>query len=191
MSQSMKLELDARELSDSTVNVIRILLGVSGLLALAVGAFLTFSPEKSTAVAAILFGLYFTVAGFVRIGAGLFARESNGSWRVLNILFGTLVLVAGVMILRQPEIGVVALGIFVGLGWIIDGIAAIAGASNRGSARGVGILMGLLSVVAGIVVLLIPAAALELLFIVSGVFLMVLGVLGVIAAFAFGKGKKA
>lgn len=180
------LTVDAKELQRSTINGIRIALAVTGVLALGLGAFLLFSPEKSTVVAAVIFGLYFVVAGAIRLIAGIVAREIPGGWRVLNILLGLLVLVAGVFILRNPEVGVITLGLLVGLAWIMDGVASLVSTSNDRS-RVASVLLGLLSVIAGIVVLFLPEAALSLLFMVGGIFLMIGGLFGLIAAFSFGR----
>ena len=192
MSEQMnyELQLDSNQLAKQTVNGIRVALGVVGVVALGLGAFLLLAPEKTAVVAAVIFGLYFVVAGVVRLASGVLSRGIPGGLRVLNIVLGLLVLVAGVLILRNPAIGVITLGLLVGLAWIIDGIAAIVFRGNDRSG-GFGVLFGALSIIAGIVVLFVPEAAISVLIMVGGIFLAIAGIVALVQAFAFGRAAKA
>ena len=184
--QHYVLQLDSERLARQTVNGIRVALAVTGVVALALGGFLLFAPEKTAVVAAVIFGLYFLVAGLVRLASGVLSRGLPGGLRILNIIFGLLVLVAGVLILRNPAIGVITLGLLVGLAWIIDGVAAIVFRATDGS-RWFGVLFGVLSVIAGIIVLFVPEAAVSLLIMIGSVFLAIGGVIALVQAFAFGR----
>ena len=186
-SEDYVLTVDSRELGKSAINAIRVTLGVIGVVALVLGAFLTFSPDKSATVAAVLFGIYFLIIGIVRLAGGIFTKNVGGAYRVLSILLGLLVVIAAVFILRNPDdLGTAVLGVLIGIAWIIDGVAALVTVSQD-SSRWFGFLFGVLSIVAGVIVLFIPAAAFTAIVFVGGIFLLVAGIVALIQAFAFGR----
>lgn len=186
MTEPTVLTIDSRELGKSAINAIRVTLGVIGVVALVFGGLLLFWPEKSALVAAFMFGIYFLIVGIVRLGSGIFTSRVGGAYRVLNILLGLLVTVAAIFILREPSLGVALLGLLVGLAWIIDGVAALVTVSRDGS-RWFGILFGVLSIIAGVVVLFIPETAIAVLISVGGVFLLIGGIIALVQAFSFGR----
>lgn len=185
-SQNYELSVDAREMSKSAINAIRVTLGLIGVVALVLGSLLLFWPEKSAVAAAVLFGIYFLIVGIVRLASGIFTKKVGGGYRVLNVLLGLLVVVAAVFILRQPALGVAVLGLLVGIAWIIDGVAALVTAGQDG-ARWFGILFGLLSIIAGIIVLFVPEGAIAVLLMIGGIFLLIGGIVAVVQAFTFGR----
>ena len=73
----------------------------------------------------------------------------------------------------------------IGVGWVIRGIAdVIEGIAHPGMpARGWVIFIGVLSLLAGIVVLTWPAITLEALVWVTGLWLVVLGIIEIIGSF--------
>jgi uncharacterized membrane protein HdeD (DUF308 family) len=80
----------------------------------------------------------------------------------LALLRGVVVLILGIMMMRQPQMTVVVLIQFMGAYWLVDGLVTIAN-SIRGRAAvadwGWGLFVGMLSVIAGIVVFSGPLAA--------------------------------
>lgn len=186
MSDTYELSVDARKLDKSAINAIRVTLGLIGVVAIVLGALLLFWPEKSAIVAAVLFGIYFLIVGIVRLASGIFTSRVHGGYRVLNVLLGLLVIVAAVFILREPSLGVAVLGLLVGIAWIIDGVAALVTAGQDG-ARWFGILFGILSIVAGIIVLFVPEGAIAVLLVIGGIFLLIGGIVALVQAFSFGR----
>ncbi len=185
-SNNYDLTINTRELGKAAINSIRVALGVVGIVAVVLGALLLFWPTKTASVAAVLFGLYFLVVGVIRLAAGLFTREVAGSYRILNILLGLLVVLAAIFILRDPSIGVTVLGLFVGLAWIIDGVASLVTVSQD-SSKWFGILFGIVSIVAGVIVLFIPQATITVLIFIGGIFLLIGGIVSIVQAFVFGR----
>lgn len=186
MSDNYVLTVDSKELGKSAINAIRVTLGVIGVVALVFGSLLLFWPEKSAVVAAVIFGIYFLIVGIVRLGSGIFTSRVGGGYRLLNILLGLLVTVAAIFILREPSLGVAILGLLVGLAWIIDGVAALVTVSQDGS-KWFGILFGVLSIVAGVIVLFVPESAIAVLIAIGGIFLLIGGVVALVQAFSFGR----
>jgi uncharacterized membrane protein HdeD (DUF308 family) len=80
---------------------------------------------------------------------------------------------------------IAALALLLGIFWIVNGaVETFAALSHRGmQGRGWTIFMGLLSIAAGIVVLVYPAISLATLAIVLGFWLLVFGIMEIVAAF--------
>jgi uncharacterized membrane protein HdeD (DUF308 family) len=75
---------------------------------------------------------------------------------------------------------------FIGVGWIIEGVMALAEAGRSGSA-GWSIAFGILSILAGIVVLVLPVSSAAFLLLFAAIALIVLGIVGIVRAFTFGR----
>ena len=82
-------------------------------------------------------------------------------------------------------IAVIALG----FSWIVDGIMAIV-ESGKSSSRGLGITFGVFSILAGIAVLVWPGFTALAFAVLIGIALTILGVVGIVRAFTFGKDAK-
>ncbi|MFK4729343.1 DUF308 domain-containing protein [Agromyces mediolanus] len=186
--------LDAKDLTKSAINTVRATLGISGAVALIFGLLITFWPKNSAVVITILFGIYFIIAGLAYLGLGIFSKGISGGARALDIILGVLFVIGGVIVLANPSESAVILGLFLGLFvgilWIVEGIVALVQSGDSGS-KGWAIFFGILSVVAGIVLLFSPLWGAVVLFIFAGVALIVLGIVQIVRAFTFGKGVTA
>lgn len=184
------LQLDARSMTRSAINGVRAALGVSGGVAVVLGVVLLFWPEKTLAVLAIFLGLYFLVAGIMRIGIGVFSRGIGGGIRTLNIILGVLLVIAGIVALKNVTAAATTLVIlavaFIGIGWIIEGVMALV-ESGRSRSSGWAITYGIISIIAGLVVLVLPASSAVFLLLFAAIALIVLGIIGIVRAFTFGR----
>ncbi|MEN2737784.1 DUF308 domain-containing protein [Microbacterium sp. X-17] len=153
------LSLDASEMTRSAINAIRAVMGVSGAVAVILGVVLLFWPAKTIAVLAVFLGIYFLIAGIMRLGMGIFARGIGGGIRTLNIILGVLLVFLAVVTLKNVSTAATVLVIFalafIGVGWIIEGVMALVEAGRARSA-GWAIAYGILSIIAGLVVLFLP-----------------------------------
>jgi uncharacterized membrane protein HdeD (DUF308 family) len=151
---------------------------LAGLLALA-------WPGRTIVAIAVLFGLQLVVAGLFRFVAALAVEEASGGTRVLLALLGVLSFIVGLYALRHVLLTIAVLALLLGIFWIVNGAVEVFTAlSHRGmQGRGWTILMGLLSVVAGVVVLVWPAISLATLAVVLGFWLLVFGIMEVVLAF--------
>ena len=185
-----EFSLDAAQMTRSAINAVRTALGVSGAVALILGVVLLFWPEKTLGVLAIFLGLYFLVAGVLRLGVGIFSRGMRGGSRALNIILGVLLIFVGIVALKNVSAAAVTLVIFavafIGVGWIIEGVMALAEAGRSGSA-GWSIAFGILSIIAGIIVLVLPVGSATVLILFASIALIVLGIIGIVRAFTFGR----
>jgi len=185
-----EFSLDARQMTRSAINAIRTALGISGTIGVILGIVLLFWPEKTIAVLAIFLGIYFLIAGVLRLGVGIFSRGMRGGARALNIILGVLLIFVGVVALKNVSAAAVTLVIFavafIGVGWIIEGIMALAEAGRSGS-TGWSIAFGILSIIAGIVVLVLPVSSAAFLLLFAAFALIILGIIGIVRAFTFGR----
>jgi uncharacterized membrane protein HdeD (DUF308 family) len=151
---------------------------LAGLLALA-------WPGRTVVVIAVLFGAQLVVAGIFRFVAALAADDERGTTRVLLALLGVLSFIVGLYALRHILVTVAALALLLGIFWIVNGTVEVFTALSHRGMRGRGwtVFMGLLSVVAGVVVLVYPGISLVTLAVVLGVWLLVYGVMEIVLAF--------
>lgn len=142
-------------------------------------------PGITLTVLAIAFAVYLLVAGVVDIIVGIGAIGRRRLW-FLTLLMAVLEIGVGVYALRSPVALTVAVLIFLlGLTLIVRGIIEVIAALEEGTDPGVRFLLmvvGLLSVVAGFVVIRYPATG-GLAFVwVLGVYGLIAGALGVAMA---------
>jgi len=138
-------------------------------------------PEATLHVLAVLIGLYLLLTGVFRF-VGVFARE--GHERLPGLLVAVLYVLAGVLCLRNPLQTVAALSLIVGLVWLVYGVLTLYAALVTENLPHRGLVMGLavLAVVAGIVVLALPAESARALTRLLGLWLVLLGLAEAVVA---------
>jgi uncharacterized membrane protein HdeD (DUF308 family) len=158
---------------------------VFGIVTLLAGLLALVWPGRTVVVIAVLFGIQLVVAGIFRFVAAFAADDETGGTRVLLALLGVLSLIVGLYAVRHLQVTIAALALLLGIFWIVNGaVETFAALSHRGmQGRGWTIFMGLLSIAAGIVVLVYPAISLATLAIVLGLWLLVFGIMEIVAAF--------
>ncbi|MEC5182661.1 uncharacterized membrane protein HdeD (DUF308 family) [Cryobacterium sp. MP_3.1] len=181
------IAIDPRQLSAREISGIRVAFAVSALVAIAIGAILLVWTEATLTVIAVLFGLYFVISGVVRIARGVARTGSAAGGRVLNIVLGVLVLILGILALRNPEGSLAVLGLVVGIVWIVEGVAALVEYTTD-SSRWPGILLGVVGVLAGLIVLFAPVQTIGVLVTIGGIMLIISGLVQLVRAFTFGRG---
>lgn len=183
--------LDSAELTKSVVNSIRISLGVGGAVALIIGLLITFQPQAAATTIAILLGIYFIFAGLAYVGIGVFTRGISGGARTLVIILGVLFLIgAGLAFANLSgtvEFLAVLLGVVIGILWIIEGVTTLVQLGDASSKAWAG-FFAIVSIIAGVAVLFAPLWGARLLFLLTGIALILLGVVQIIRAFTFGRG---
>jgi uncharacterized membrane protein HdeD (DUF308 family) len=151
---------------------------VWGVLTLCAGVAVLVWPGISVDVAAILFGGYLVVSGIAQAVVALSVHESAGS-RVLWFISGALSLVLGVLAFRHLDQGypIVFLAIWIGVGFIFQGVAeaAMAISDLELPDRGWHGVLGVITVIAGVVVLAWPLPSILVLAIAVGAWLIVIG----------------
>ncbi len=185
------LALDPSRLSPTAINAVRAAFGLSGVLALVLGIVLLVWPDKTLAFAAIIFGINFIFAGLARLALSIFTTGISAGARVLGLLFGILLVILGVVAIKNAaavgETLVVVIVVVIGIGWIIQGVLTLV-ESGRSPSRGWAITFGLISILAGIIILAAPALSASAFILLTGIVLSVLGLVGIVHAFTFGRG---
>jgi uncharacterized membrane protein HdeD (DUF308 family) len=149
-----------------------------------VGILLLAWPKETLTVVAVLIGVSLIVAGLVRLIDGFTAHEASGGRRVAHGLIGLLAIIIGLYCIRHYHVTITALAIIVGLFWVLHGIADLTVGLFGGPipGRGLTVVAGVLSLVAGLIVLFWPTISLTILVAVIGIWLIVYGlVMGVMA----------
>jgi uncharacterized membrane protein HdeD (DUF308 family) len=156
-----------------------------GIVTLLAGILALAWPGRTVVVLAVLFGVQLVVAGIFRFVAALATDDETGATRVLLALLGVLSFIVGLYALRHILVTIATLALLLGIFWIVNGAIEVftALSHRRMPGRGWTILMGLLSMVAGVVVLVYPGISLVTLAVVLGVWLLVFGVMEVGLAF--------
>lgn len=183
--------LDARRLNGRAIQSIRLGFGIGGVVALILGVLLLVWPARTLTVVAVFFGIHFLISGVIRLALGVFVNGISGGMRALSILLGILLVVVGIIALRNLAVTTAALlmlvVVVVGVGWIVEGVLSLV--ESRGApSTGWAIASGIISILAGIAVLAIPGWSAWWLIVMTGVVLVVLGILSIVRAFQFGRG---
>lgn len=155
----------------------------AAVLGVVVGVMMIAWPEATLRVVAVLFGLWLLAHGLVRIVQAITGRGGrDGTERAILGVIGLFFVVSGVLALRNLLASLALIITVIGLMWLIGGlmelISAFGGA--RGSQRMWHVALGALSMIAGIVVLVWPELSLGTLVYVTGIWMVVMGVLQVV-----------
>jgi uncharacterized membrane protein HdeD (DUF308 family) len=177
------------DLSKQTLHVIQTGLIIGAVLSALFGVLILSLPLISLAIVAALVGLFFLIRGLVRLVVGIFAPGLSTGGRILSIILGVLLIAVGVFALKNPGESLALLGILIGLSWIIDGIASLV-ESGSAPSRGFAIAGGIISIVAGIVVLSVPITSVAVLVWITGIFLLVFAVAQIVGAFVAGSAAR-
>ena len=164
---------------------------LSGLLAVVLGVLIWFWPAITIVVAAIFFGAYLLVAGIAQVIFAFSLHVSAGG-RVLLFISGAAALILAVLCFRSLQESILLLAIWVGVGFIFRGVATAVSAISDPTLPGRAweIFIGVISLIAGVVMLAAPFESLETLTIVVGIWLIVLGIFEVVSAFGIRKASK-
>lgn len=180
----------AEDLPDTTVRRIRIIHAVIGLAAVVAGATLLIIPGKTLQFLAVVLGIYFIVSGIIRAVTAIVSPALPAGWRVLDVMIGVLLTIGGIIFIENSAASaamtVLFVTLMVGIGWILEGVMALVG-SWSAPQSGWAIFAGVLSVVAGIIVLFMPMQSSIVIIIFTAISLLVLGAASLVRAFTFGR----
>ncbi len=159
-----------------------------GILTIIVGILAIAWPELTVVVLVMLLGIQFLIYGVVSIVAAFQA----GRGRVLAVIFGVLAILAGAALFLRPLRNLDALLIVVSLFWLVGGLVQAIGALvDRDERWGLELLAGLVSVVAGIAIISWPEATLFVVAFIAGGWMIVIGMMHLVASFVGPKARLA
>lgn len=171
------------EMTNSRGSVQRLSIERGWIIALAIVAIVLavialIFPAASLITIAILFGIYLVASGIFRLTIAFTAARYGAGIRILTGILGGLVIVAGILCLADPFESLQVLAVIIGIGWILEGIATLLGITlgTSGAPRWFTIVSGILAVVAGIIMLILPVFGLAALLTTGAILLLVLAV---------------
>lgn len=154
----------------------------AGILSLAVGIVALVWPGKTVIVVAIVFAIWLIVSGIFSIVRG-FAHGLTGGMRALFIITGILSLVLGIFAIRGEFQELYILSLFIGIGFLFRGFASLFLGFESKDGRGWNIFFGIIMIIGGVVVLVWPGISLITLTWVVGIWLIIIGIYEIVAAF--------
>ncbi|MFG3344267.1 HdeD family acid-resistance protein [Streptomyces sp. NPDC048018] len=157
---------------------------LSGLVALVMGVLVLVWPGQSLTVAGVLFGLYLLVSGVMRLVAA-FGTHMRTSLRVMAFISGALSILLGLFCFRGAMQSVLLLALWIGIGWLFQGITQTVAAASDPTmpARGWQVFLGVVSALAGVVLIVSPLESAEVLVLLGGIWLVAVGVAEIVTAF--------
>jgi uncharacterized membrane protein HdeD (DUF308 family) len=166
---------------------------VWGALSAVLGGLILAWPGTSILVASTLFGVYLLVSGFAGVAMAFTLPESAGM-RVMLFISGVLSVILAVLCLRNfgNPYPVLLLSIWIGVSFIVQGFSIVAVAISYKAlpARGWYGVLGVLSVIAGGVVLAWPWDSIAVLTLYAGIWLVVMGIVQIVQGFVMRNDSK-
>src|SRR5829696_6850937 len=122
---------------------------VMGILSVVLGVLVLVWPDATLLVVAITFGIQLIIAGAVRLSVSRELPSEPGWVRPVSMVLGVLSVIAGIICLFRPGTSLLVVAILIAVGWIAEGIAAIAqgfGSDRTAGARVFLVVAGVVSV---------------------------------------------
>jgi uncharacterized membrane protein HdeD (DUF308 family) len=149
------------------------ILGLVGLLSIAAGVIVLVEPSISLATLAVIAGIFFLIDGIFEIVRAIVGGVPG---RGLLALLGTVSAIAGVILIRHPIQGVVAIALLIGLWLITIGIVHFVGAFDEDDHRWMTVAFAVLEVIAGVVIVSSPGIGVATLALLVGISLILRGI---------------
>ena len=166
---------------------------VWGALSAVLGGLILAWPGTSLLVASTLFGVYLLVSGFAGVAMAFTLPESAGM-RVMLFISGVLSVILAVLCLHNfgNPYPVLLLSIWIGVSFIVQGFSIVAVAISYKAlpSRGWYGFLGVLSVIAGAVVLAWPWDSIAVLTLYAGILLVVMGIAQIVQGFVMRNDSK-
>lgn len=140
-----------------------------GALSLAAGFIVLAKPSNSLTTLAVIFGVFVLLDSLYELVTSLFAERG-----AVGALLGVLGIVIGILLIRHPVHGVLAVGLLVGIWFVAAGVIRLVRAFTL-EARLWNIVVALLEIVAGIVIVSSPHISFATLALLLGISLLLNG----------------
>ncbi|MEU1864026.1 HdeD family acid-resistance protein [Streptomyces gardneri] len=157
---------------------------VAGLVSVVLGIMVLVWPDASLRVAGVLFGLYLLFSGVMQLVTA-FGTHATTALRVMAFISGALSILLGLFCFRGAMQSTLLLALWIGIGWLFRGITQTVAAASDPTmpARGWQIFLGIVSAVAGVVLIVSPLESAEVLTVLAGIWLIMVGLVEAATAF--------
>ncbi|MFI1740956.1 HdeD family acid-resistance protein [Streptomyces sioyaensis] len=154
-----------------------------GLATTALGVIALVWPDATLRVLGVLFGVYLLATGVFEL-AGAFGTHVPRHLRVLHFLTGAFSILLGLICFRGALESILLLALWIGFSWLLRGTMETAAAASAQDmpARGWHVAFGIISALAGIVLIVSPFASIAALLLVVGIMAIVVGLTEVVRA---------
>ena len=149
---------------------------LAGVITVILGIILSFAPSASLNVICVIIGILFILGGIFHFVRMLDRDEQHRVWQGIAAL---LEVVIGVVLIRHLDLSKAAIGLLIGIAWIVQGVVAlmagILGAAGR--SRAWPIIFGVISIIAGAVVVSVPLNSVHVIAVLIGIWFLIMGIL--------------
>ncbi|MGO3705310.1 HdeD family acid-resistance protein [Microbacterium gubbeenense] len=175
-----------------TLKTLRTVILASGIMSLIFGIVVLVWPVKSAMAVTIVIAVYAILAGLMSLVNGIRSKGVGGWTRAGLVVLGLVFLAAGVVAFGNLGESTLLLAVFVttfiGAAWIIDGVVSLfsLGVKDRAlpgatkAHKGWSIFYGIISVLAGVFVVISPLMSALWLWIFLGASLVAMGIIGIV-----------
>lgn len=124
-----------------------------GPLSVVAGIVVLVEPSISLRTLAVVTGIFLVVDGVIELISSLFEAGEGGGFRVFVAIVSVI---GGVILIRHPFVGVVAIALLLGLWLIASGAFRLAWTIGERRARGWQVVVAVVEIIAGIVIVASP-----------------------------------
>jgi uncharacterized membrane protein HdeD (DUF308 family) len=154
---------------------------LEGIAAVIIGLLLVTQPGATLLTLVVFLGVFWLIGGVLDL-VGIFLDRRNWGWKLFT---GILGIIAGLVIVRNPAWASIAVPTT--LVWILATLGVVIGAANivrafTGGGWGTG-LIGVLSIVLGIILFIRPLVAVTFLVYLAGFWAIFGGLMAIVGAF--------
>jgi uncharacterized membrane protein HdeD (DUF308 family) len=155
-----------------------------GLITVVLGLIVAFRPTESLTLVMVLFGLLLIFSGAYQVAR---AFDSAAGDRVWHGLAAVAFIVAGLVMIRHIQFSLAVIGMVIGVTWVVQGIALLAMSllTRPRAHAGWTAFFGVVSLIAGIVVMAAPAVSVATLTSLVGAWFVVMGLLEMFGALLY------
>jgi uncharacterized membrane protein HdeD (DUF308 family) len=153
-----------------------------GVLSIVAGVIAVVYPGITLLFLGLIFGANLLVWGTLNLVIA-FDAELGVARIVLRVIIGVLAAMAGLVCLVRPGVGATALLFAVSFWFVLAGMADVVQAISVPEHRGLTFLIGLVTIVAGVIILADPGIGLQTLALLAGIGFIARGILEVAAGF--------
>ncbi len=138
-----------------------------GVLSVVAGVIVLAKPAIGLATLAVITGILLLVDGIIETAASLVTADDQR--RFLGVIVGLASAIVGVLLVRHPIHGVVAVALLLGLWLIISAMVRFAAALNAEGRRALNMAVALIELVAGVVIVSSPGIGVGTLALLVGI----------------------
>lgn len=147
-----------------------------GLITVVLGLIVAFRPTESLTVVMVLFGLLLVLSGAYQVARAFASAERERVWHGVA---AAGFIIAGLVMIRHIQFSLAVIGLVIGVTWVLQGTALLALSllARPRPHAGWTAFFGVVSLIAGIVVMAAPAVSVATLASLVGAWFVVMGLL--------------